>query len=224
MVAKLILQFAVMAALLGALLFGVAGTWAWTGAWILIAALGGGGAAMAVWLAKRDPALLKERMGRGNQEKPRFDRIILPLANGVLFGWIALMGLDARWHGPDQFALWLNLAGGALILAAFALVIRVMAENTFATAYVRHQPERGQRVITTGPYSVVRHPMYAAAVLAYTAIPLALGSRIGLIGFPLPVLLLAVRIGFEERLLQKALSGYREYSEKVRYRLAPGLW
>jgi protein-S-isoprenylcysteine O-methyltransferase Ste14 len=222
MISKLILQIAVVAALLAGLLFGLAGTFAWTGAYVLCAALLGGGIAMSAWLVRHDPALLKERMGRSSREG--FDRILLPLSNIVLFGWIAAMGLDARWHGTAQCPLWLNLIGGVLILLAFRLVVRVMAENTFATAVVRAQPERGQHVISTGPYAVVRHPMYSAAVIAYAAIPLALGSRLGLIGIPLPVLVLAVRVVFEEGLLRERLPGYCDYMAKVRYRFVPFIW
>lgn len=224
MISKLILQFAVITAVLAGLLFGLAGTFAWTGAYVLCGALLGGGIAMSAWLVRHDPALLKERMGRGSREKPAFDRILLPLSNIVLFGWIAAMGLDARWHGTAQCPLWLSLIGGVLILLAFRLVVRVMAENTFATAVVRAQPERGQHVISTGPYAFVRHPMYSAAVIAYAAIPLALGSRLGLLGIPLPVLVLAVRVVFEEGLLREQLPGYCDYMAKVRYRFVPFVW
>jgi protein-S-isoprenylcysteine O-methyltransferase Ste14 len=224
MTAKLILQFSVITALLAGLLFGLAGTFAWTGAYVLCGAMLGGGGMMSIWLARHDPALLKERMGRGSREKPAFDRILLPLSNIVLFGWIAAMGLDARWHGTAQCPLWVTLAGGVLILLAFGLVIRVMAENTFATAVVRAQPERGQHVIATGPYRFVRHPMYSAAVIAYAAIPLALGSRLGLIGIALPILVLAVQVLFEEGLLRRELPGYCDYMARVRYRFVPFVW
>jgi protein-S-isoprenylcysteine O-methyltransferase Ste14 len=224
MTIKLMAQIGAVAAVLAAILFGLAGTFTWPGAWILIVALIGGGAGMAAWLARHDPALLKERMGHGSREKPAFDRILLPLSNIVLFGWLALMALDARWHGTSQWPLWVNFVGGALILAAFGLVIRVMAENTFATAVVRAQPERGQHVISTGPYAIVRHPMYSAAFLAYAAIPLALGTPAGLLGIVLPVLVLAVRVVFEERLLKRDLPGYCDYMASVRYRFVPFVW
>lgn len=221
---KMIFQFAAVIAILGTVLFGLAGTLAWTGAWVLLAALGLGGLAMSLWLAHFDPALLKERLGQGSQQKPRFDLVLLPLLNSILFCWIGFMALDVRWHGTGGLALWLSLAGGALILAGFAVVVRVMAENTFATAVVRAQPERGQHVIATGPYAIVRHPMYTAAVVSYAAIPLALGSKAGLLGIPLPVAVMAVRILFEERLLRRDLPGYCDYMTSVRYRLVPFIW
>jgi protein-S-isoprenylcysteine O-methyltransferase Ste14 len=224
MITKLIAQTVVFVAVVGAMLFALAGRLDWPGAWVLLASLGGGGIAMGLWLARRDPALLKERMGKGGAEKKRFDRIILPLTNIVLFAWIAAMALAVRFDGPATLPLAANLAGGAAIIAAFLIVIRVMAENTFATTFVRAQPERGQKVIDTGPYAVVRHPMYSAALLAYAAIPFALGSKAGLLGIPLPVVLLGVRIVFEEGVLCDELPGYRAYTGKVRYRLVPYIW
>jgi protein-S-isoprenylcysteine O-methyltransferase Ste14 len=221
---KLVLQLGVVLAVMAGLLFGLSGHWTWPGAWILLASLALGGVSMSAWLLRRDPALLRERMGQGSGEKPLFDRILLPLANGVLFAWIMLMALDIRIHGPAQMPLGLNLAGGSVILLSFALVLLVLRENTFATAIVRAQPERGQTVITTGPYRFVRHPMYSAAVLAYLAIPFTLGSVAGLYGIALPVLILAVRIGFEEAVLRRALPGYDAYRAKVRYRLVPFVW
>jgi protein-S-isoprenylcysteine O-methyltransferase Ste14 len=222
MVTKLILQFVAMAAVFAALLFGTAGTFAWTGAYVLRGALLSGGVFMSVWLARHDPALLKERLNRSDRQP--FDRILLPLSNLVLLGWIGAMGLDVRWHGTQQWPLWVNLLGGVLILAAFGLVIRVMAENTFASAIVKAQPERGHHVISTGPYRLVRHPMYSAAVIAYAAIPPTLGSRAGLWGIPVPILVLAVRTLFEERLLRQQLPGYCDYMASVRYRFVPFVW
>jgi protein-S-isoprenylcysteine O-methyltransferase Ste14 len=222
--AKLLVQFFAAMTVLGALLLGAAGTIAWIGGWVLIAAFGGGALAMALWLKRFDPALLRERSGQGSKEKPGFDRILLPLANIALLAWLILMGLDARWHGATQMPLWANLAGGGLILAAFALVVLVMRENTFATTYVRTQPERGQHVIATGPYRIVRHPMYAAATLAYAAMPLALGSKWGFAGVPVLVGVLAIRTWFEERLLKRELQGYCDYTAKVRYRFVPLVW
>jgi protein-S-isoprenylcysteine O-methyltransferase Ste14 len=222
MIVKAVAQTIVVLALLAALLFGLAGTLHWFGAYVLLAALGIGGLTMTTWLARRDPALLKDRIGSPRQKKPTFDRILLPLMNLFLSGWIGAMALEVRWHGTSQLPAWANVTAGLAILICFFLVVCVLRENTFATAVVKSQ--RGQKVICSGPYAVVRHPMYSAAVLAYAAIPIALGSKAGIFGAPIAMLLLAVRILFEERLLRRELPGYCDYMTNVRYRLVPFIW
>jgi len=118
----------------------------------------------------------------------------------------------------------LNVVGGALVIAGFLATIVVFGENSFAAPVVRVQPERGQRVIDTGPYAVVRHPMYAASVLYLVGTPLLLGSWYGLLVVPLMVAGIALRAVFEERLLKRELPGYAEYTMRVRHRLVPGVW
>jgi protein-S-isoprenylcysteine O-methyltransferase Ste14 len=221
---KALLQILVVLAVMALILFVPAGTVCWPGAWVGMAAMGGGGLLMSLWLKRRDPALLRDRNSLKGQEVQKFDRILLPLQNIILLAWVVLMALDVRWRGAQQMPLWTNLLGGAAIFAGFGLVVRVMRENTFATAIVKHQPERGHTVIDTGPYALVRHPMYAAAFVAYAAIPFALGSWRGLAGVPLAILMLAVRTLFEERLLCRQLPGYSNYRKWVRYRFVPLVW
>jgi protein-S-isoprenylcysteine O-methyltransferase Ste14 len=134
------------------------------------------------------------------------------------------MGLDARrWHTSDVPAP-VNVAGGALVIAGFLATCLVFRENSFAAPIVRHQTERGQRVIDTGPYAVVRHPMYASAILYLVGMPLLLGSWYGLAMVPLIVAGIAPRAVLEERLLERELPGYAGYVTRVRYRLIPGVW
>ena len=109
------------------------------------------------------------------------------------------------------------------MIAGFLATLLVFRENSFAAPVVRVQAERAQLVIDTGPYSVVRHPMYASAVLCLLGMPLLLGSWYGLLVVPLMVLVVP-RAVFEERLLKQQLPGYAEYMERVRYRLIPGVW
>jgi len=224
MTGKPLLQLGAVIAILAAVLFAAAGTVHWTGAIVLLAAFGVGGLHMSLWLARNDPALFKERTALKGRTVPKFDRVLLPLQNLILLFWILFMALDVRWHGTMQMPLWANLLGGIAILAGFALVVLVMHQNTFATAIVKHQPERGHKVIDSGPYAVVRHPMYAAAFLAYAAIPFALGSWRGLAGIVPTVLTLALRTRFEENLLARELPGYCEYKTKVRCRFVPFVW
>ena len=100
----------------------------------------------------------------------------------------------------------------------------VLHENSFASVVVRLQRERGHRVISSGPYAWVRHPMYSGAILFFIGIPLLLGSLWGLIASPLLVLMFAVRVSIEERTLREGLDGYVDYTSRVRYRLLPGVW
>jgi len=133
------------------------------------------------------------------------------------------MGLDRRWHGSD-LRPGLQTFGYLLLLASFALILRVARENSFAAPVVKIQAERGQRVIDTGPYAVVRHPMYSGAVIYFVSVALLLGSWWGLLASPIFLLLFAIRSRLEERTLLAGLSGYADYTARVRYRLVPGVW
>jgi len=134
------------------------------------------------------------------------------------------MALDARrWH-TSRVPAWLNALGGLLVVAGFLATMLVFRENSFAAPVVRVQAERGQRVVDTGPYAIVRHPMYASAVVYLVGMPLLLGSWLGLLVVPLMIAAMAPRAVMEERLLERELPGYAEYVRRVRYRLVPGLW
>ena len=134
------------------------------------------------------------------------------------------MGLDARRWQTSHMPLWLNSLGGLLVIAGFVGVCRVFAENSFAAPVVRLQAERGQRVIDTGPYALVRHPMYAAALVYVLGMPLLLGSWDGLAVLPVLLAGLLPRAVFEEKMLARNLPGYADYMKKVRYRLVPLIW
>ncbi|HEY0282503.1 MAG TPA: isoprenylcysteine carboxylmethyltransferase family protein, partial [Rhizomicrobium sp.] len=171
-----------------------------------------------------DPALLKERIGPSGQKRSIADRILMPLLGVVYCAWLVFMALDVRWHGFSQMPEWLNYAAGAAILASFAGMVRVFRENSFASSVVRVQKDRGQTVITTGPYAIVRHPMYSIASFTYLVIPFALGSWMGLLAVPLLILGLAIRALVEERVLKEQLESYGDYMAKVRYRFMPYVW
>jgi protein-S-isoprenylcysteine O-methyltransferase Ste14 len=119
---------------------------------------------------------------------------------------------------------WTETAGAVCILASYAIIWRVLAANSFAEPVVRIQEERGQRIVTTGPYGIVRHPMYGGAILFLLGTPLLLGSAYGLVFAPLLVILPAVRSVFEERVLAERFPEYAAYAEKVRYRFVPLVW
>jgi protein-S-isoprenylcysteine O-methyltransferase Ste14 len=134
------------------------------------------------------------------------------------------MALDAVRYCWTRMPLWAEAAGAVLIVVAFWGWVGVLRANSFASSRVRLQPERNQTVISSGPYGVVRHPMYAYALLFLVGMPLLLGSKWGLAWLLLFVPLLAARIVAEEAILEAGLAGYRDYKQKVQFRLMPGVW
>jgi len=209
-----------------ALMLMLAGDGRWLEGWLFAGWFLGLCATVIVWLYRKDPALLAERYrrpGSGGQQSE--DRTAV-YAIVVGFGsWIVLMPLDARRFGwTPPLPVGLKVAGGALLLASAFLLFRSFHDNTFLSPLVRIQTERKQRVVTTGVYGFVRHPMYLGALLMFVGTPLLLGSAIGLVLAAAMTLLLGFRIVGEERLLADELEGYAEYRQQVRYRLLPFVW
>jgi len=153
-----------------------------------------------------------------------WDKVFMAFIIVVWFGWLVLMALDAKRWNLSQMPEALNYVGAVLIPIGFFIVRLTFRENSFAAPVVKIQEERGQRVISTGPYRIVRHPMYAGATLYMIGMPLLLGSWLGLLVLPLILGALSVRIFIEEAVLRKGLRGYGDYAARVRYRLIPGVW
>jgi protein-S-isoprenylcysteine O-methyltransferase Ste14 len=225
LLASLVVQTVVAGAIMGAALLWTAKDWRWPEAWVFLVIFMGGSALMGVWLVKRDPGLLAARLNsRLQQGQPLWDRIFMLTAIAGWCLWLALMALDAkRWHA-SHVPVAVQAIGGLLVVMGFAAVMPVFAANSFAAPIVRIQSERNQHVIDTGPYALVRHPMYAAAILYLTGMPLLLGSWYGFIGTALIALSIAGRAVAEERKLQRELPGYAAYMTRVRFRLIPGVW
>jgi protein-S-isoprenylcysteine O-methyltransferase Ste14 len=211
--------------MMGAALFIPGGKIVWCEGWIFLTEMVLLSAATVVWLARYDPGLLRERMGSPIQKgQSPSDKVFMLVMIVIWHGWIALMALDVkRWRlseAPD----WVMYVGAVLIPLGFLAVLRTFRENSFAAPVIKIQKERGQKVIDTGPYALVRHPMYAGALLYLLGTPLVLGSWIGLAVLPVIVVLLIARIFIEESTLRSGLPGYSEYMSRVRYRLVPGIW
>lgn len=225
MLARMIVQNLVFAVVLALLLFVPAGTLAWPQGWIFMILFVGSSEVMGLWLLKTDPDLLAARMQSPmSGEQKLSDRAIVAAVLVVMIVWVVFMPLDAQRLGWSRTPVWAQVLGALLILVAFLGWATVLKANSFASTQIRVQKERGQKVISTGPYAIVRHPMYAYVLPLMIGAPLLLGSLWGLGGLVVVFPLLAARILGEEAMLFEGLPGYREYAEKVRYRLFPGLW
>jgi protein-S-isoprenylcysteine O-methyltransferase Ste14 len=224
MIAKLLLQTLIWIAAMGALLFVPAGTPHWPQGWLFLSALAITGTCSGFWLAKADLGLLAERMRPMMQtDQPPADKKFMLAFGFAALCWLVAIGLDQRIHGTRvPFAL--QMLGLALLAVSFGIIMWVMRENSFAAPIVKLQPDRGQRVVSTGPYAFVRHPMYSGTLLFFIGTPLLLGSWWGLALAPLFAVLFAIRSGIKERTLMAGLPGYGDYATCVRYRLVPGLW
>ena len=209
-----------------ALVLFLAGDWTWPEGWIFGGWFVAVGASTVAWLSRRDPGLLAERYrlpGTGGQS--RRDRIIVYVLTVGFIIWIALMPLDARrFHWTPRLPLAVELVGDALLGLSWLLLFRSFTDNTFGSALVRVQTERGHRVVSTGVYGWVRHPMYLGATLMFVGGPLVTGAISALVVGLTLVVLLAVRSLDEEALLPRELLGYEEYRRRVRYRLIPFVW
>ena len=212
----------VLATAMGLLLFMAAGTMSYWRAWVYLGIFFGASALTTLFLIRRDRALLERRMRGGpTAEKRPVERLIMVFTS---IGFIALLvvpALDYRFQWSNV-PLWAVVAGDVLVIVGFYFIFLVYRENTFTSATIEVAP--GQTVISTGPYAVVRHPMYASALLYLGGTPLALGSYWGLVPFAALLPFLMWRLFDEEKFLSETLPGYVEYQRKVRHRLVPGIW
>jgi protein-S-isoprenylcysteine O-methyltransferase Ste14 len=224
MIAKWLLQNLIWVVALGALLFVTSGTLHWPAAWVFLATSAVIGIGFGWWLAKTDPALLAERMRPMMQkDQPAADKKFMLVFGVIALIWFLAIGFDRRMHASD-IPVALQALGLGMLLLTTGFIMWVMRANSFAAPVVKVQTERGHRVVSTGPYAWVRHPMYSGTILFFVGVPLLLGSWWGVALSPLFVILFAVRSGIEERALIAGLPGYADYTRRVRYRLVPGLW
>jgi protein-S-isoprenylcysteine O-methyltransferase Ste14 len=208
--------------LMAVMLFLLAWSLRYLEGWIFLAVLGTLSAVVILYLDKHDPALLERRLKAGpvDEKEPSQKRIQLATSIvGILI--VALPGLDHRMHWSDMptSIVVLGFAGFAL---GYLIVFLVFRENTYTSGII--EVAENQKVISTGPYALVRHPMYSGANLCFLSMPLALGSWWALIPAAIECVLVGVRALDEERFLKAKLPGYGAYCDKVRFRLIPGVW
>ncbi len=217
-----LLKFVLIYIIIALALFIPAGTIFWLQGWIYIVIAIGFSCSYLIYLKKQDPALLKAR----TKSKPTesWDKIVTTLASICMIALYIIPGLDAVRFRWSNIPLVINIIGYIGMMIALFLFFLVSRENTFLSTIVEVQKERDHRVITTGPYRLVRHPMYLAVIILYICHCFALGSFLALIPCSGLVIAITVRTYFEDRMLHQQLEGYSEYAQITRYRLLPGIW
>ena len=209
--------------ILAGLLFIPAGRWDWREAWLFILAYAIFVVILILRGISRDPEQIYERSHTGSNVKS-WDKIILGVYSVLLVAMFIVAGLDAGRFKWAPVSPVMEIIGWLGLFLAGGLIWWTSSVNTFLSRQVRIQAERGQYAVTRGPYQWVRHPMYDGVILFVTGIPLILGSAWALVPAGLIAILFIIRTALEDKTLKEELSGYREYAEKVRYRLLPGIW
>ncbi len=222
---KVGIALGVEAIVFGALLFGGAGTFDWPAGWAFMILFFVLGALMSLWMIRHSPDLINARLKPLVQKgQPLWDRVLMIPFVVLFFGWMVLIGLDAvRFHW-STVPVWVQVVGGVILVVGLWISFLAMRANRFAIAVVRVQEERGHTVISTGPYAIVRHPLYSGALIYMPAMALMLGSWWGLATSVVLAGMLILRTFMEDRVLQRGLEGYQEYTQRVRYRLVPFVW
>ncbi len=212
-------KFLLGVVLVGLLIFLPAGTWHFANGWLLMGALFIPMFLAGVVMMLRNPALLQGRLDA--KEKQRDQSLVVKLSGLMFLAGFVTAGLNFRfgWH---VLPMGVSVGATVVFLLAYLLYAEVLRENTWLSRTIRVQ--EGQTVIDTGLYGVVRHPMYSATLLLFLAIPLMLGSLHAFVIFLAYPVIIVKRLLGEEALLEKELPGYREYKQKVRYRLIPFVW
>jgi len=219
LIRKILLRILIFIFLLFIIIFLPAGSFAFWQGWVYLAVILIPFLFAILYFLKRDSAFLERRMQIKERDKTQ-SKI---QSFGSLYFLLAfiLPGLDFRW-GWSSVPVWVVIFANVLVITGYLFVVQVFKENSFASRIVEVNAD--QKVIDTGPYALVRHPMYVGVILMYSATPLALGSWWALIPALLIIPLLVMRILGEERLLAKELDGYSAYMNMVRWRLIPGIW
>jgi protein-S-isoprenylcysteine O-methyltransferase Ste14 len=213
-------------ALFSTLLFGGAGHWQWRRGWALIGTLLVVRGLSSLYLLALQPELIAERAKGPLQEgQPLADRLLLGGFMATFAALVAFAGADVwRLHLMKGLPWWTRTIGWMLFVAGWWIVYRALRANAFAVTVVRVQDERGHRVVRTGPYAIVRHPMYAGLVPVMVGMGLWLHSTAAVVAAAVPTAFLIARVVLEERLLTARFPEYLEYAASVRWRLLPGVW
>ena len=205
--------------LMGLVLFLPAGTWNYFNAWLFLGLLFIPMLILGIVLFFKAPELLEKRLQ--SKEKESTQKGVVAASGLMFIGSFVMAGLDFRF-GWTNVPVWVVAAAAIVLLASYGMYGEVMRENAYLSRTVEVQ--ENQKVIDTGLYGVIRHPMYTATIFLFLAIPLVLGSWIAFAVMLLYPAALIARIGNEEKVLEEGLQGYTEYKKKVKYRLIPFVW
>ena len=206
------------------MLFGIVGRWDWWNGWAMSAVYLLWSAGTVIFILPVNPQMLAER-SRPQPGAKKWDLAMVGLMGIFVLVTYVLACLDVRFGWAPPFPLWAQIAGAVLAVVGYdVLMVWVMTANAFFTAVVRIQTDRAHTVVSTGPYGFVRHPGYVATLLFYLATPFLFGSVWSLIPALLAAVVLVVRTALEDKTLQAELPGYSAYTERVRFRLLPGIW
>ncbi len=227
-IGRLLKRFAqtlVAVAALAAMLFVSSWRLDWMMAWVYVGAFTVGLGVIVIYQELSNPELVEERAELAPREGVQtWDVILSAVIRVSLLASYVVAGLDVRFGWKPEIPVAVQWGAFAAALLGAGLIAWAMAANRYAAVYARIQKERGHTVTTTGPYRFVRHPFYVGIITFALAVPLLLGSPWALIPGGLAALLFIVKTGAEDRMLREGLGGYREYAERVRYRLLPGVW
>ena len=204
-----------------------AGTWNWWEAWLIVGIWTVFGIVMTRYLLRHDPALLAERLKLVPLQKDQkvWDKVIMLLFFIASIGLYIVPGFDVvRYEWSETLPLWMRIIAILVHFPCFVFLGWVMRENTYLSQVVKIDDKRRHQVVTSGPYALVRHPMYTVVIILFFAVPVALGSKYAVILSTFLTVLLIVRTYFEDRTLHAELEGYTDYAKKTHYRLLPGIW
>jgi protein-S-isoprenylcysteine O-methyltransferase Ste14 len=210
--------------LVGVVLFWGRGTFDWPFAWVLVGIVFAAFVAQAALLIPRSPGLLAERAKRMQQGTKTFDRIILSIYGITSLAAFVVAALDHRWAWGPRLSPWAQVVGLLLAGLGNGYTTWAMVANSYFAFSVRIQQDRGQKVVSSGPYRKVRHPGYVGAILYAVGAAAALGSYWAMVPALASVVLLVVRTALEDRTLKRELPGYPDYAARTRFRLLPGIW
>ena len=216
---KIFIFFPLAILVTGLMLFLPAGSLYFWQAWVFMGVLFIPVVFVVFYFLKHDPELLERRFRF--KEKEAKQKSIIKLAQLFFIIGLLIPGLDFR-YGWSNVPVWLVIVSDVAIFFSYMLVFLVFKENSYTSRII--EVDKNQKVVSTGPYAIVRHPMYAGTIPMFLCLPLALGSYFALVFFAPVAILILFRILNEETVLLRDLKGYREYTKKVKYRLIPGIW